>query len=114
MLAFAAAIFSSAFLLFQVQPILGKYILPWFGGSPNVWTACLLFFQMLLLGGYAYAHFIGSWATLRKQVLIHAALLGAAALALPVVPGDHWKPLGTEDPVGRIVLLLATSAGLPY
>ena len=81
MLVYALTIFTGAFLLFQVQPLIGKYILPWFGGAPGVWTTCLLFFQMLLLGGYAYAHFTSRWLKPRRQVILHLALL-AAALAL--------------------------------
>ena len=64
---FALTIFLSAFLLFQVQPVIGKYILPWFGSTPGVWTTCLLFFQIMLLAGYAYAHFIVSWLTPKTQ-----------------------------------------------
>ena len=76
MVPFALTIFTGAFLLFQVQPLIGKYILPWFGGGPGVWTTCLLFFQTLLLGGYAYAHFSSTRLTPRKQVILHLILLG--------------------------------------
>ncbi len=71
MLRFALTIFLSAFLLFQVQPLIGKYILPWFGGSPGVWTTCMLMFQVLLLGGYAYAHYATSRWKPRTQGFIH-------------------------------------------
>src|SRR5918993_159738 len=76
--AFALTIFAGAFLLFQVQPLIGKYILPWFGGSPGVWTTCMLFFQMLLLGGYAYAHFSSTRLRPRKQVILHLVLLAVS------------------------------------
>src|SRR4051794_12997010 len=69
--AYALAIFVIAFLLFQVQPLIGKFILPWFGGTPAVWTTCLLFFQMLLFGGYAYAHLVASHLAPRKQAFVH-------------------------------------------
>src|SRR5881227_3798140 len=71
-------IFLGAFLLFQVQPLVGKFILPWFGGTPAVWTSCLLFFQALLLCGYAYAHFTMRWLSPRTQAVVHCALLAGA------------------------------------
>ncbi len=111
---YAITIFLGAFLLFQVQPLIGKFILPWFGGSPGVWTTCMLFFQLLLLGGYAYAHFLGSGARPRSQAKTHAVLLVASLLALPIIPREAWKPSGTEDPTLSILLLLAATVGLPY
>ena len=90
--AYALTIFIGAFLLFQVQPLIGKYILPWFGGGPGVWTTCMLFFQMLLLCGYAYAHFISRWLKPRTQAIVHLALVVAALMLLPITPGDSWKP----------------------
>src|SRR5690349_7319371 len=86
--AFALTIFAGAFLLFQVQPLVGKYILPWFGGSPGVWTTCMLFFQVLLLGGYAYAHLITKYLKPRKQIFLHLLLVLAALATLPVVPSE--------------------------
>src|SRR5258708_5094414 len=80
----SAAIFLAAFLLFQVQPLLGKFILPWFGGTPAVWTTCLLFFQAMLLCGYAYAHFATRWLSPRLQAIVHCALLAWALVSLPV------------------------------
>ncbi len=103
----------SAFLLFQVQPILSKFILPWFGGSPGVWTTCMLFFQMLLFAGYAYAHFLVKLPR-RWQGVVHGLLVLAAALLLPITPSESWKPAGDEDPALRILLLLCASVGLPY
>ncbi|MGO8674690.1 MAG: spermidine synthase [Limisphaerales bacterium] len=114
MLVFALTIFTGAFLLFQVQPLIAKYILPWFGGGPGVWTVCMLFFQVLLLGGYAYAHCTSKWLKPRAQALVHLTLLAAAVALLPITPGDAWKPTGAQDPTGRILLLLAASLGLPY
>jgi hypothetical protein len=112
--AFALTIFAGAFLLFQVQPLIGKYILPWFGGSPGVWTTCMLFFQMLLLGGYAYAHTISRHLKPRTQVIVHLVLLAAALATLPITPGDHWKPTTSGDPTWHILALLFMSLGLPY
>ena len=103
----------SAFLLFQVQPIISKFILPWFGGSPGVWTTCMLFFQIVLFAGYAYAHAL-TLLPRRWQGILHGLLLGAAIALLPIAPSEVWKPTGAEDPALRILLLLAASVGLPY
>lgn len=110
----AAAIFLGAWLLFQIQPVIGKMILPWFGGSPAVWTTCLLFFQILLLAGYAYADLLARWRDPLRQALVHGALLGLALATLPITPGAAWKPPDGTHPVGRILLLLTVSVGLPY
>ena len=109
----AALSLLSAFLLFQVQPIISKFILPWFGGSPGVWTTCMLFFQLVLFAGYAYAHTL-TLLPRRWQGVVHGLLLGAAIAMLPIAPGEMWKPTGTEDPTLRILLLLLASVGLPY
>jgi hypothetical protein len=114
MAAYALTIFIGAFLLFQVQPLMGKYILPWFGGGPGVWTTCMLFFQVLLLGGYAYAHFTTRWLKPRRQAILHLVLLVAALALLPITPNDSWKPHGGGNPTLQILLLLAVSLGLPY
>ncbi len=112
-LLFAATILLSAFLLFQVQPLIAKLILPWFGGSAAVWTSCMLFFQMALLGGYAYAHWLNGQAG-RRQTVIHLSLLALSFLSLPILPREWWKPHGGEDPLLRIIGLLAATVGLPY
>jgi spermidine synthase len=111
---FAAAIFLSSFLIFQVQPLIGKYILPWFGGTPGVWSTCLLFFQVALFAGYAYAHGLTRYVGLRSQLVIHLAALAASLFLLPIAPSADWKPTGSEDPTLRILGLLAASVGLPY
>jgi len=109
----AALSLLSAFLLFQVQPIISKFILPWFGGSPGVWTTCMLFFQVVLFAGYAYAHTL-TLLPRRWQGILHGMLLGAAIAMLPIAPSEMWKPTGAEDPALRILLLLFVSVGLPY
>ena len=114
MLLYALTIFLSAFLLFQVQPIIAKTILAWFGGTASVWTTCMLFFQMVLLLGYLYAHFVIRKLSPKQQVRVHGALLLLALLALPIIPNAGWKPTGTENPTLRILLLLAATVGLPY
>jgi hypothetical protein len=111
---FALTIFLGAFLLFQVQPMMAKFILPWFGGGPGVWTVCLLFFQACLLGGYAYAHALSRFFSRRTQVMTHVVLLVAALFFLPIVPGAHWEPQTEGNPTGRILLLLTVCLGLPY
>lgn len=112
---FGLTIFVSAFLLFQVQPMVSKAILPWFGGGPAVWTAAMLFFQSVLFGGYLYAHGLGSIRSPRLQAAIHLLLLAAAAVfARWVIPEASLRPTGDEAPVGRILWILAVSVGLPY
>ncbi len=113
-LIYAPAVFTGALLLFLVQPLVGKYILPWFGGSPEVWTTCMLFFQVLLLGGYAYAHFSVSRLSPRTQAVLHMALLGAALFLLPIAPSDSLKPDGSMNPTLAVLLILTTCLGLPY
>jgi hypothetical protein len=114
MILYAATIFLSAFLLFQVQPIIAKMILPWFGGSAAVWNTCMLFFQAMLLAGYLYAHWSIRYLTPRRQAALHATLLGLSLLLLPITPGSGWKPTDAAHPAGRILLLLAVNVGLPY
>ena len=114
MLLYALTIFTSAFLLFLVQPIMAKQILPWFGGSAAVWTTCLVFFQFLLLFGYAYADWTTRKLSARNQAVLHVVLLAASLAALPIVPDTGWKPLGDEEPAWRILGLLAATIGLPY
>ncbi len=114
MLPFALTIFTGAFLLFLVQPLIGKYILPWFGGTPGVWTTCMLFFQMVLLAGYAYAHFLSRWLQPRGQAAVHLGVLLASLAVLPIIPGDAWKPKPGDAPITHILLLLGATIGLPY
>jgi protein-L-isoaspartate O-methyltransferase len=114
MFAFSLTIFWGAFLLFLVQPLIARFILPWFGGGPAVWTTCMLFFQVLLLGGYAYAHFSISRLTPRRQVITHLVLLALAVALLPITPGDAWKPTDGSQAAGHILLLLLGCLGLPY
>ena len=111
---YAATIFLSSFLLFLVQPLIARLILPWFGGTAAVWTTCMLFFQSLLLAGYAYAHATNAMLAPRSQALLHSILLGASLLLLPISPGETWKPAGTEEPISHILLLLTATVGLPY
>jgi len=114
MVLFAATVFTSAFLLFLVQPIIAKQILPWFGGNAAVWTVCMVFFQLVLLAGYAYADALARRVPARAQALIHSVLLVASLAFLPILASDSWKPAPDTDPAGRILLLLVSTIGLPY
>ena len=114
MLLYAATIFVSAFLLFLVQPVMAKQILPWFGGSAAVWTTCLVFFQTALLAGYAYSDLVVHRLGPRAQVKLHVALLVVSLALLPIVPGAYWKPTGAENPSWLILGMLAATIGLPY
>jgi hypothetical protein len=114
MLLFASTILLSAFLLFLVQPIIAKQILPWFGGTSAVWTVCLVFFQVLLLLGYTYSHLVTRHLAPRQQARLHIALLLASLLFLPIIPSVAFKPAADTDAAMRILLLLTATIGLPY
>jgi SAM-dependent methyltransferase len=111
---YALTIFASAFLLFLLQPIVAKQILPWFGGSAAVWTTCLVFFQTTLLLGYGYADYSVRRLAPRAQARLHLMLLVASLAVLPIIPGAFWKPTGLENPIWLILGLLAVTIGLPY
>ena len=112
-LIYGLVIFVSAYLLFQVQPLTSKSILPWFGGTPSVWTTCMLFFQLLLFAGYLYAHLLSSHLKPKSQLVTHVVLM-ALALTASVLPDAGWKPTGAENPTLQIVLMLSVSIGLPF
>ena len=123
MLLFAASIFLSAFLLFQIQPMIGKFVLPWFGGTPAVWSTLMLFFQLLLTGGYAYAYWLVGKVKVKQQPIVHILLVALSISLLilfsflwqsPITPDSSWKPQDVSAPVLHIFRLLAVSIGLPY
>lgn len=120
---YAFVVFLSAFLLFQVEPLIAKYILPWFGGTTAVWSTSLLFFQALLTGGYAYAYWLNGHRRGRREARIHLVLLGASAVVLlaaglvwrsPIMPDASWKPTDVSFPALDVLRVLAVSVGLPY
>ena len=113
MLLFALTISLSAFLLFEVQPVIAKMILPWFGGSSAVWSTCMLFFQLVLLLGYLYAHLLHRLAP-RRQAVVQIGLLAAAGLTLPIIPNTGWKHASSAHPSLAILELLALTVGIPY
>lgn len=123
MFLFAICIFLSAFLLFQIQPMIGKIILPWFGGTPAVWSTAMMFFQILLTGGYAYTNWLIKNNSPTRQKNIHLSLVAVAMTILmglsfvwdsPITPDSTWKPQGVDDPITDIFKLLIVSVGLPY
>jgi hypothetical protein len=113
-LLFVAAVCASAFLIFLVQPIVGKRILPWFGGASAVWTLCLAFYQSALFLGYGYAHLLIRLATPAQQIGVHALVMAVAAMLLPVLPGDTWLPHEQANPRVQILTMLAANVALPF
>ncbi|HEY8538875.1 MAG TPA: fused MFS/spermidine synthase [Steroidobacteraceae bacterium] len=109
---YALTVIVAASLLFLVQPLIAKLILPWFGGSSAVWSAALMFFQACVFGGYVYAHVVARFSP-KLQAGLHTALLVAGVLLMPIIPDPGWKPTGEEEPTLRIVLLLSATVGLP-
>lgn len=123
MILYILSIFLSAFLLFQVQPMIARYILPWFGGTPAVWSTVQLFFQVFLTGGYAYATWLIGRITPKKQGWIHIGLLAVSVVLVallgaswpsPVTPDASWKPLSVDTPILDIFRLLMVCVGIPY
>jgi hypothetical protein len=123
MFIFAVSIFLSAFLLFQIQPMIGKLILPWFGGTPAVWSTVMLLFQVLLTGGYAYAYWLIGRVKAQRQAVVHVALIACALVLFilfalvwesPITPDASWKPVNVSSPILDIFKLLIVSVGLPY
>lgn len=114
MLWYACTVFTSAFLLFQVQPMIAKMILPWFGGSAAVWTTCMLFFQLVLLAGYLYTHWAVKVFDPRRHAMIHIGMLAVSLALLPITPGAGWKPQPGGNPSAAILVLLAACVGVPY
>jgi len=112
--AFALTIFCGSFFLFLVEPIVAKELLPWFGGAANVWATCLVFFQVGLLLGYAYADVLVRRVSARTQLALQILLLAVGALSLPIVPAAHWKPSGPHSPSLAVLGALATTVGVPY
>jgi len=109
-----ATIFLGALLLFAIEPLIAKMILPWFGGSSAVWMVCLLFFQTALLCGYLYAHLLATAVPRRWQWRVHVGLLIVSLAWLPVIPAAHWQPTGSENPLPLILGLLSAGIGLPF
>jgi hypothetical protein len=114
LIAFTVTLFLSAALLFAVQPMVAKMILPLLGGAPSTWITCMLFFQTALLAGYAYAHWSTAWLGPRRQSVVHLLLLGLSLFVLPVALPGGWTPGSTGNPAGWLLLVLVVSVGLPF
>ena len=114
MLLHACTIALSAFLLFLVQPIIARQILPWFGGSAAVWTTCMVFFQVALLAGYFYSDWVIRRLQARQQAILHTGLLVLSLAFLPIIASPAFKPDDASQPIGRILVLLTLTIGLPY
>ncbi|WP_291993501.1 fused MFS/spermidine synthase [Candidatus Accumulibacter sp. ACC003] len=114
MLSFAITVFLSAFLLFQIQPIIAKMILPWFGGSSSVWSTCLVFFQAELLLGYLYVHLLHELLSPRRQNIVHCVLLILSAATLPVIANPAWRDAAFSSPTWNVLVVLAAAVGMPY
>ena len=111
---FATTVFLSAFLLFQIQPIVAKMILPWFGGSSSVWSTCIVFFQSALLLGYGYVHWLNERVARARQPIVHATLLLLSLVTLPVAADAAWKGTTLEYPSLAVLAVLAVACGAPY
>lgn len=110
---YSVTVILSACLLFLVQPLIAKIILPWFGGASSVWSAALVFFQACVLGGYSYAHWLTTHGKPRTQRFVHAGLLIASCALMPILPSEAWRPTGSSEPTLQILLLLTATVGLP-
>src|SRR3954470_23603912 len=110
---FTSTLFASAFLLFLIQPMIAKMVLPLLGGSPMVWNTCMVFFQIALLAGYTYAHVTTTWCSARVQVALHAVLLAVPFMVLPfVIRQDAARPDGS--PVAWLLVFLTAAIGVPF
>ncbi len=115
MILFSATIFMSAALLFLIEPMFAKFVLPSFGGTPAVWTGSMMFFQAALLTSYLYVHATTTWLGARKQAVLHLVLVLLPLLVLPVaVPADEWAPSSEGNPIFLLLGLLAVAIGLPF
>ena len=122
MMSYLFTVVLSAFLLFMVQPLIGKVILPWFGGSAAVWSTVLLFFQFVLLLGYTYSFVLTTYLNRRKQIYVHTGLLAFSLVVIllgifgdgiPLLPGEQLKPVHDTSPILRIIIILGSSVGVP-
>ena len=111
---FGAAALVSAFLLFWVEPFFARLVLPLLGGAPAVWNTCLMFFQILLLLGYLYAHGTSRILSPRRQVVVHLSLLALCVFTLPIALPAGWTPPASGNVILWLVLALGASIGLPF
>jgi hypothetical protein len=111
---FASTLFMSAALLFLLEPMFAKMVLPYLGGSPEVWNTCVVFFQATMLAAYFYAHALSRSLPVRRQVVLHVLLLAVVSMTLPVVMPPYWAPPVDHTPVPALLRLLLVTAGPPF
>src|SRR2546425_1853141 len=114
LIVYAPTIFLPASLLFVVQPMFARMVLPLLGGSPGVWNTCLVFYQAALLAGYLYAHATTSWLGARRQAALHVGLVLLPVLFLPIGIPSGWAPPAAANPIPWLLALLAVAVGLPF
>lgn len=114
MIVYLLTIFTSALLLFMIQPMFARMILPMLGGAPAVWNTAVVFYQAALLGGYAYAHASTRWMGVRRQSILHLCLMLLAILSLPIGVPAGWKPPSEANPAMWVLALLTVAVGLPF
>lgn len=110
----ATTTFLGAFLLFQVQPLIGSVVTPWFGGTPTVWTTAMLFFQAMLVVGYGFVFAVTRKLSPRLRSMLYIIAAAGGAAMLPILPGLHWKPTPETDPMFGVLALLFACVGAPY
>jgi len=111
---YTSTIFLGALLLFLVQPLVGRLLLPLLGGAPAVWNTALVFYQFTLLGGYAYAHFAPKWLGIRRQSVLQIGLLLLPLLVLPIAVPHGWSPPTEHNPIPWLLAILTVMVGLPF
>ncbi len=114
LIVYGITIFTGAALLFVVQPMVGRMVLPLLGGSPAVWNTAMVFYQAVLLAGYAYAHFTTRWLGVRRQTALHAVMLVLPLLLMPVAIPHGWVPPTTHNPIPWLLAVLAVTVGAPF
>jgi len=114
LIVYGITIFTGAALLFVVQPMVGRMVLPMLGGSPAVWNTAMVFYQAVLLAGYAYAHFTTRWLGVRRQTALHTVMLVLPLFVMPVVIPHGWTPPTTHNPIPWLLAVLAMTVGVPF
>src|SRR5216110_1591624 len=114
LIVYTTTIFLTASLLFVVQPMFARMVLPLLGGTPAVWNTALVFYQVVLLAGYTYAHLLTSRLHARAQAIIHTLVVLAAFTVLPIALPHNWSPPADRNPIPWVLAMLAVGVGLPF
>ncbi len=109
----ATTLFLSSALMFSVEPLIAKVLLPIFGGTPMIWNSCVVFFQAVLLLGYAYAWGLSRWFRIRQQVLVQTLVLALPLTVMPPTVPTRWA-VPDGNPVSSVILTVAAAVGLPF